>query len=118
MAVRGAASPFGKMVLLFAFEGIAVAAEPFAQRDRNAGVRRDRDAAAYWGLSSKWTENRVKPGRDSHFFLPYRNFPPLTTLRSVPSGRRAFVGAGTAENSGMRPSSKVGWVKTASRNAV
>ena len=42
------------------------------------------------GLSSNWTENRVKPGRDSHFFLPYRIFPPSTTfspsLRSVPSG--------------------------------
>jgi hypothetical protein len=36
------------------------------------------------------TENWVKPGRASHFFLPYRIFPPSTTfspsLRSVPSG--------------------------------
>jgi len=41
-------------------------------------------------LSSKWTENWVKPGRGSHFFLPYPIFPPSTTfspsLRSVPSG--------------------------------
>src|SRR4029077_11163281 len=51
------------------------------------------------GLSSKWTENRVKPGRGSHFFLPYRIFPPSITcspsLRNVPSGatcRRAFAG--------------------------
>ena len=44
----------------------------------------------YWGLSSNWTENRVKPDRGSHFFLPLRIFPPSTTfspsLRSVPSG--------------------------------
>ena len=42
------------------------------------------------GLSSNWTGNRVKPGRGSHFFLPYRIFSPSTTfspsLRSVPSG--------------------------------
>ena len=42
------------------------------------------------GLSSNWTENRVKPDRGSHFFLPLRIFPPSTTfspsLRSVPSG--------------------------------
>jgi hypothetical protein len=38
------------------------------------------------GLSSNWTENRVKPGRGSHFFLPYRDFSPSTTLRDVPSG--------------------------------
>jgi hypothetical protein len=25
--------------------------------------------ASTWGLSSNWTENRVKPGRGSHFFL-------------------------------------------------
>jgi hypothetical protein len=28
----------------------------------------------------------VSPGRGSHFFLPYRNFPLSTTLRSVPPG--------------------------------
>ena len=48
--------------------------------------------ASTWGLSSNWTENRVKPGRGSHFFLPLCIFPPSTTfspsLRSVPSGAR------------------------------
>jgi TnpA family transposase len=40
----------------------------------------------YGGLSSNWTENRVKPGRGSHFFLTVPYLPPSTTLRSVPSG--------------------------------
>ena len=35
------------------------------------------------GLSSNCTENRVKPGRDSHFFFPYRIFPPSITCSPI-----------------------------------
>jgi hypothetical protein len=51
------------------------------------------------GLSSNWTENRVEPGRDSHFFLPHRIFllqlpaaHPYATSHLARRVRRAFAG--------------------------
>jgi hypothetical protein len=53
------------------------------------GIDQLKPALRLMGLSSNWTENWVKPGRGSYFFLP-RIFPPSTTfspsVRSVPSG--------------------------------
>jgi hypothetical protein len=47
------------------------------------GNGRRRSGGQSWGLSSNWTENRVKPGRGSHFFLQYRIFPPSTYLQPI-----------------------------------
>jgi hypothetical protein len=58
-----------------------------AEAGRGSGTRRCRTASSplfrIWGPSSKWAENRVKPGRGSQFFLPYRIFPPFNNLQPI-----------------------------------
>jgi len=51
-----------------------------------------RQVLRIWGLSSNWTENRVKPDRDSHFFLPLRIFPPHACNCATPVSSDARAG--------------------------